>query len=54
MIKQTAKLTIKAFSFNVVLAFSAGANSLFIDNVTVFDSTGAEPFVADVIVKVKL
>lgn len=51
MIKQTAKLAVKALSLNAVLAFAAGANSLFIDNVTVFDSTGAEPFVADVIVK---
>ncbi|NVK54156.1 MAG: amidohydrolase family protein [Alteromonadaceae bacterium] len=53
MIKHTANTVAMVLTFNAVLAFSASAsaNTIFIDNVTVFDSTGSEPYVADVIVQ---
>jgi imidazolonepropionase-like amidohydrolase len=44
-------LLVGAFTLPFTLATSANAASLFIDNVTIFDSTGKAPYVGDVVVE---
>lgn len=50
MTKLTTTLVVKAFLLHAIFIACASASPLFIDNVTVFDSTGKLPFIADVII----
>ncbi|GGF73905.1 amidohydrolase family protein [Alteromonas lipolytica] len=51
MTNKTTTIIAKAMALNTIFALGVSAETIFIDNITVFDSTGSDPFVADVIIE---